>query len=185
MKHSKVNITDTWNVGIKMKMKGRFIIVFIILLSFSSCFLNRKSCKNADFDRNIVISGLPEGYVPLKNELHLFKGRIENLSTMKVEKADNVLLFSSIEDGRGWCLTLSYNAGEQISTKYNYRLVLDDSLYFDIDQYKIRREIYYTAVSYVVHCRIDTIHVNGYPVASTKYINCMHLPFSLAKKVDE
>ena len=170
---------------LSMKMKGRFIIVFVILLSFLSCFSNRKSCKNADFSSSITIFGLPEGYVPLKNELHSFKGGMENSSAVKVKKAERVRKVNNVlfEDDGEKSLKLYYE--ERLSTKYNYRLVLDDSLYFDINRYKIRRDIYYTAVGPTAQCTVDTIHINGHPVVLTEYYNYIHLPFSLAEKVEE
>lgn len=147
----------------------KIIIVFLISLSLTGCKEERK----VNPDRTIDRVGI----------LHNDSCLTPSTFVVKIIYPDSIFLMrsrdftSSFDDEYYINIKLSKEVKRLFSSKAKYHLLLDDTLFFEIENIKIKTDSFGVQGRHVF-CRVDSFTVNGTRVKS-RYSNAVYPPMSL------
>ena len=136
-----------------MIMKKNILIIFMGLLLLVSCKLTQGK-GNYDITSVIYITNWGEETVDRK-EIQLYA--IDSLGRTKPQKIKEVRVYD--RDAAREANTLYIKLRRALQTKTSYRLIINDSLLYNISEFEIRKNTVYTMLS-----KLDLIYIRKYRV---------------------
>ena len=136
-----------------MIMKKNILIIFMGLLLLVSCKLTQGK-GNYDITSVIYITNWGEETVDRK-EIQLYA--IDSLGRTKPQKIKEVRVFD--RNATYEANTLYIKLRWTLQTKTSYRLIINDSLLYNISEFEIRKNTVYTMLS-----KLDLIYIRKYRV---------------------
>ena len=134
-------------------MKKNILIIFMGLLLLVSCKLTQGK-GNYDITSVIYITNWGEETVDRK-EIQLYA--IDSLGRTKPQKIKEVRVYD--RDAAREANTLYIKLRRALQTKTSYRLIINDSLLYNISEFEIRKNTVYTMLS-----KLDLIYIRKYRV---------------------
>lgn len=136
-----------------MIMRKNVLIFFIGLLLLVSCKLTQDK-ENYDIPSIIYITDWGEKAIDRK-EIQFYA--IDSLGRSKPQKIKEVRVYD--RDAAREANTLYIKLRRALQTKTSYRLIINDSLLYNISEFEIRKNTVYTMLS-----KLDLIYIRKYRV---------------------
>ena len=134
-------------------MRKNVLIFFIGLLLLVSCKLTQDK-ENYDIPSIIYITDWGEKAIDRK-EIQFYA--IDSLGRSKPQKIKEVRVYD--RDAAREANTLYIKLRRALQTKTSYRLIINDSLLYNISEFEIRKNTVYTMLS-----KLDLIYIRKYRV---------------------
>ena len=136
-----------------MIMRKNVLIIFIGLLLLVSCKLTQDK-ENYEIPSIIYITDWGEKDIDRK-EIQLYA--IDSLKRSKQQKIKEIRVYD--RDAAREANTLYIKSRCNFRTKLSYRLIINDSLLYNISDFEIRKKTVYTMLS-----KLDLIYIRKYRV---------------------
>ncbi|GAA3784598.1 hypothetical protein [Flavobacterium ginsengiterrae] len=161
----------------------KLVAFVIIVFLFSSC-QQQLNCDQEDnisnsfsFDKKNNYDDKTE-YRPKKGKLYFFKKGSKNNQHFKSLdlKVANIINKQ---------LNIFFkNPPDHLTAKYNYRMILDDSLMYDITNIKMKIDTAgRTMGGFAMGCKVMSFEVNGKTYTTNRYFDSLNFPFDCAVKI--
>ena len=144
-------------------MRKNVFIIFMGLLLLVSCKLTQGK-GNYDITSVIYITDWGEKAIDRK-EIQLYA--IDSLGRTKPQKIKEVRVYD--RDAAHEANTLYIKLRRAFQTKTSYRLIIDDSLLYNISEFEIIKETVYTMLSKMELIYIKNYKVNNIKISSKHY----------------
>ncbi|MEO8516464.1 MAG: hypothetical protein ABI426_06960 [Flavobacterium sp.] len=134
------------------------IIIFLTL--FICCKKERKDCKNAELENKIIISNW--GTDNMKNsDIKLYA--YDTSYTKKIDsfEIDKVTVFNDKKAVADYFGSMEIILNKPLLSKDNYRLILFDSLKYDISNIEILTETVMIGMREKKECLVNSFKING------------------------
>ncbi|MDP5201508.1 hypothetical protein [Flavobacterium sp. DG2-3] len=151
------------------------LLFFFFSIIFISC-KEKVDCNNDGQISNTFSFPRESNYLPQKGNLYFFEKNSENKDFFKVVD----LRHANIIDGK---LNIFFNdIPDHLNVKYNYKIVLDDSLVFEIMNMQMKVDTMgRTMGGWAITCRLMSFEVNGKKYNANE--GTLDFPFNSAKKI--
>ena len=146
-----------------MIMKKNVLIIFIGLLLLVSCKLTQDK-ENYEIPSIIYITDWGEKAIDRK-EIQLYA--IDSLKRSKQQKIKEIRVYD--RDAAREANTLYIKSRRNFRTKLSYRLIINDSLLYNISEFEIIKETVYTMLSKREFIYIKNYKVNNIKISSKHY----------------
>ena len=146
-----------------MIMKKNVLIIFIGLLLLVSCKLTQDK-ENYEIPSIIYITDWGEKAIDRK-EIQLYA--IDSLKRSKQQKIKEIRVYD--RDAAREANTLYIKLRRALQAKVSYRLIINDSLLYNISEFEIIKETVYTMLSKMELIYIKNYKVNNIKISSKHY----------------
>ena len=144
-------------------MRKNVFIIFIGLLLLVSCKLTQDK-ENYEIPSIIYITDWGEKAIDRK-EIQLYA--IDSLKRSKQQKIKEIRVYD--RDAAREANTLYIKSRRNFRTKLSYRLIINDSLLYNISEFEIIKETVYTMLSKREFIYIKNYKVNNIKISSKHY----------------